>query len=116
MLTRKDLAATALTIGIVLVFAATHGSWAVPLVGDSHRWAAAAIFLLGSLNCGLGSPSDRPDNLFPFLGIMAFVLAAFAVATASLLSLSLLVGDLVFMWAVATFRHARVGHRRPAAA
>jgi len=39
-------------------------------------------------------------------------LAATAVtlaATASLTPLSLLVGDLVLMWAVATFRHARRG-------
>jgi len=107
MLTRKDLAATAVTAGVVLVFAATHEHWAVPLVGDSHRWATATIFMLGSLNCGFGSPSGPPGRLFPLLGILAFVLAAIAITTASLTPLSLLVGDLVLMWAVASFRHAR---------
>src|SRR5919201_3037087 len=61
--TRKDGAATALTALAVLVFVATHEGWSVPLVGDSHRWAAGAIFLLGSLTCGLGSPrKDGADE------------------------------------------------------
>jgi hypothetical protein len=44
---RKDLAATALTILVVLAFAATHEGWNVALIGDNHRWAAAVIFVLG---------------------------------------------------------------------
>jgi hypothetical protein len=111
MLTRKDLAATAVTLALVLAFAATHEHWAVPLIGDSHRRATGAILLLGTLNCGLGSRSAPPGHLFPLLGMLAFVLAAFAIVTASLTPLSLLVGDLVLMWAVATFRHARRGSR-----
>jgi hypothetical protein len=111
MLTRKDLAATAVTLAVVLAFAATHEHWAVPLIGDSHRWATGAILLLGSLNCGLGSRSAPAGNLLPVLGMLAFVLALLAIATASLTPLSLLVGDLVLMWAVATFRHARRGSR-----
>ena len=53
--TRKDVAATALTALVVLVFIATHEGWDVPLIGDSHRWAAAAITLIGAVTCGLGS-------------------------------------------------------------
>ena len=32
----------------VLVFAATHEGWNVWLIGDSHRWAAGAILVLGA--------------------------------------------------------------------
>jgi hypothetical protein len=106
-LTRKDGAATALTALAVLVFLATHESWTVPLVGDSHRWAAGAIFLLGSLTCGLGSPGkDRATKLLVILGVAALVLAVLAVATGSLTPLSLLVVDMVALWAVSTLRHA----------
>ena len=79
----------------------------MPLVGDSHRWAAGAIFLLGSLTCGLGSPGkDRATKLLMVLGVAALVLAVLAVATGSLTPLSLLVVDMVALWAVSTLRHA----------
>jgi hypothetical protein len=107
-LTRKDAAAAALTALAVLVFLATHEGWAVPLVGDSHRWAAGAISLLGCLTCGLGSPGkDRASRLLALLGVAALVLAVLAVATGSLTPLSLLVGDMVALWAISTVRHAR---------
>jgi hypothetical protein len=106
-LTRKDSAATALTALAVLVFLATHEAWGVPLVGNSHRWAAGAIFLLGSLTCGLGSPGkDRATKLLVILGVAALVLAVLAVATGSLTPLSLLLVDMVALWAVSTLRHA----------
>jgi hypothetical protein len=107
-LTRKDAAAAALTALAVLVFLATHEGWSVPLVGDSHRWAAGAIFLLGSLTCGLGSPDkDRATKLLAILGVTALALAVLAVATGSLTLLSLLVVDMVALWAVSTLRHTR---------
>jgi hypothetical protein len=106
-LTRKDVAAAALTALAVLVFLATHEGWGVPLVGDSHRWAAGAIFLLGSTTCGLGSPGkDTATKVLAILGAAALVLAVLAVATGSLTPLSLLVADMVALWAVATLRHA----------
>jgi hypothetical protein len=114
-LTRKDVAAAALTALAVLVFLATHEGWGVPLVGDSHRWAAGAIFLLGSMTCGLGSPGkDAAAKLLAILGVAALVLAVLAVATGSLTPLSLLVVDMVALWAVATLRHA-AGARAAAA-
>ena len=107
-LTRKDAAAAALTTLAVLVFLATHEGWGVPLFGDSHRWAAGAIFFLGSMTCGLGSPSkDAATKLLTILGITAFMLAVVALATGSLTPLSLLVVDMVTLWAVATLRHLR---------
>ena len=45
-LTRKDAVATGLAALAVFVFLATHEAWNVPLVGDSHRWAAAVIMAL----------------------------------------------------------------------
>jgi len=64
-LTRKDAAAAALTALAVLAFLATHEGWGVPLVGDSHRWAAGAILLLGSMTCGLGVLALATGSLTP---------------------------------------------------
>jgi hypothetical protein len=107
-LTRKDAAATALTSLVVLVFVATYQSWGVPLVGDSHRWAAGAIVLLGAATCALGSPARMgSSNLPALLGTLALVLSVTAVATGSFTALSLLVADSVALWAVSTVRHVR---------
>jgi hypothetical protein len=54
-LTRKDAIATGLTGLAVFVFLATHEAWNVPLVGDSHRWAAAVIMALGIGACSVGA-------------------------------------------------------------
>src|SRR5438034_4339420 len=65
-LTRKDAAAAALTALAVLAFLATHEGWGVPLVGDSHRWAAGAILLLGSMRRAAGESrgsARRRDRL-----------------------------------------------------
>jgi hypothetical protein len=114
-LTRKDLTATLLTTLAVLTFFATHEGWNVWLIGDSHRWAAGAIMVLGSMTCGLGSPSrGRATKLLAVLGIAALVLAVLAIATGSLTPLSLLVVDIVVLWAVSTFRHAWPASHRPA--
>jgi hypothetical protein len=105
-LTRKDLAATVFTALAVLVYAATHEGWGVPLVGDSHRWATGAIVLLGMLTCGQGTMTKgRTTAFLAALGVLAFVLAVIAFVTASLTPLSLLVADIVVLWAVATVRH-----------
>jgi hypothetical protein len=116
-LTQKDLAATVLTALIVLVFLATHEGWNVWLVGDSRRWAAGAIFLIGTMTCGLGSHSKgRMTKMLATLGVTAFVLAVLAIATGSLTPLALLVLDIVVLWAISTFRHARPQPHTPAAA
>jgi hypothetical protein len=60
----KDVVATGLTALAVLVFLATHESWGVWLIGDSRRWAAAAITLLGVTTCGLGSPGKGKATKF----------------------------------------------------
>ena len=116
-LTRKDAAATALTVLAVLAFAATHEGWGVPLVGDSHRWAAGAIGLLGALTCGQGKPGEKGPltRLLALLGVVALALLVVALVTGSLTALSLLTADVVVLWAVATLRHA-LGTHAPAPA
>jgi hypothetical protein len=113
-LTRKDIVAAALTALAVLVFVATHEGWNLWLVGDSHRWAAGAIFLLGAITCGQGSP-DRgiASKACAGLGILALALAITALLTGSLTPLSLLVADIVVLWAVATLRHVYEPAVRP---
>ena len=107
-LTRKDVEATALTILVLLVFLATHESWGVWLVGDSHRWAAGAIALLGIATCSLGSPGrGTQTKALAVLGVVAFVLAVLAIVSGSLTLLSLLVVDFVVLWAAATLGHVR---------
>jgi hypothetical protein len=117
-LTLRDAAATVLTALIVLVFAATHESWGVPLVGDSRRWAAGAILLLGVVTCSVdgAAVSDRytPGSgrgrvagtaVLTLLGTAALALAVSALVTASLAVLSLLVAVDVALWAGATAGH-----------
>jgi hypothetical protein len=116
-LTRKDAVATALTALAVLAFIATHHGWGVPLIGDSHRWGAGAVTLLGVLTCGQGSATaGRAMWPFALLGTLALVLAAVAIATGSLTPLSLLVADIVLLWALSTVRHARGVPRKAIAA
>jgi hypothetical protein len=120
-LTRKDALATALTALVLLVFLATHQGWDVPLVGDSHRWAAATILVLGALGCAQGRAGEemqaRTSGRVTFLaalGVAALVLGVIAVVTGSLTALSLLVVAIVLLWAIATARHARAHTLAPA--
>ncbi len=115
MLSRKDLAATVLTALAVLTYLATHEGWNLWLVGDSHRWAAGAIFALGVLTCALGSPGKGVGTkLLATLGVLALSLGALALATGSLTPLSLLVVDIVLLWAASTLRHFGHGSPHPA--
>jgi hypothetical protein len=112
----KDVAATGLTALSVLVFLATHEGWNVWLVGDSRRWAAAVIAFLGIATCGLGDPAkDKSTKFLGMLGMLALALAVLALATGSLTPLSLLVVDIVLLWALSTLRHLLAVGRKPLA-
>jgi hypothetical protein len=114
-LDRKDLAATGLTALAVSTFAATHQGWDVWLVGDSRRWAAVVISVIGLVACGLGSPGkDAATLILVALGTAAGVLAAVAIVTGSLTALSLLTLDIVVLWAASLARHAHHGRAQPA--
>jgi hypothetical protein len=111
---RKDLAATGLTALAVATFAATHQGWNVWLVGDSRRWAAVAISVIGVVTCGLGSPGkDAATWILVALGTAAGVLAAVAIVTGSLTALSFLTLDIVVLWAASLVRHAARGRVQP---
>jgi hypothetical protein len=106
-LTRKDGAATLLTALAVLVFFAAHESWNVPLVGDSVRWAAAAILVLGMVTCALGERrSDAASRIMGAIGVAALAFAVLALVTGSLTWLSLLTAAFVLLWLASTVRHA----------
>lgn len=106
-LTRKDLSAALLTVLVVLTFAATHEGWSVPLVGDSRRWAAGAILLLGMGACGMGSRmSLRAVVPFALVGMLALCFGVLALWTGSLTALSLLVACIVVLFVMSTVRHA----------
>lgn len=114
---RRDLVATVLTALAVLVFAASHEGWSVWLVGDSHRWAAAAILLLGIGACAQGETTDTSttSRVLAVLGGVALVLAVLTIVTASLTALSLLTAAVVVLWVVSTLRHrVHLHHRVPA--
>lgn len=103
----KDLVAGGLTVLVVLTFLATHEGWNVALVGDSHRWAAGVITLLGIAACALAGPShgDAGERLLAAFGTLALALAVLAVASGSLTVLSLLVLDIVLLWGASTLEH-----------
>lgn len=112
----KDAAATATTALVVALFAASHEGRAVPLVGSSHRWAAAAIFVVGAGTCGLGDSTGGASRLFAALGIAALALCVITIATGSLTALSLQVAVTVGMWGIATSRRVIAGRGRPSTA
>jgi hypothetical protein len=113
-LKRKDAVATGLTGLAVLAYVATRQAWNVWLIGDSHRWAAAVIMGLGIATCSVGARRVN-SLLFGVLGGAAFVFGVLALLTGSLTPLSLLVADMVVMWALTTFRHAHNPSGRPIA-
>lgn len=104
-LTRRDLSATVSTALAVLVFAAAHEGWSVPLVGDSYRWAAAAIFVLGMSACAQGNPLERANPFLVSLGVAALALTIATLISGSLTLLSLLTADTVLLWALSTVGH-----------
>jgi len=113
MTIRKDIAATVFTGLAVLAFAATHEGWNVPLIGDSHRWAAGAIVLLGIFACSQGTQrSGTTAAILGTLGGLALILGVWAIITGSLTALSLLVADIVLLWLASTIGHVlHAGHR-----
>ena len=110
----EGLSATLLTALVVLTYVATREGWGVPLVGSSHRWATGAILLVGSATCGLGSKATGTAMaLFALLGSLVLALAVLALWTGDLTPLSLLVADIVALWALSTMRHAAHPPGRP---
>ena len=112
-LDRNDRMVTGLAILVVGVFLATWQGWGVPLIGDSHRWAAVVILALALLAGALEAPgSEPPANVLAGLVIVAFLLGVIALASGSLAALVLLVAAILALVAVDTARHTRQARSR----
>jgi hypothetical protein len=111
---RKDGTVVGLTLLVGGVFVATHEGWGVPLVGESHRWAAVIILMLALVGGALSAPGSEPRSyLLASLLVAAFLFAVLALATASLTPLSLLVIVVLALIVTSIARHLRGGRARP---
>jgi hypothetical protein len=99
----EDVAATLLATATVMGFTATHQYWDVWLIGDSRRWAAGLLALLGVAMFGL-AVRHIGMILFAVLGCAAVCFTGFALWTASLTPLSLLAATIILVWAPAVLR------------
>jgi hypothetical protein len=99
----EDVVATLLATAAVLAFTSTHQSWNVWLIGDSRRWTAGLLALIGVAMFGLAARHIGPA-LLVLLGIAAVVFAGLALWTASLTTLSLLAATVILVWAAAVVR------------
>lgn len=118
-LNARDLTATALTGLAGLVFAATHRGWDVALVGDSRRWAATVILLLGITACAVGARIERREEMpvvLAGLGVAALAFCVATIVTGSLTTLSLAAIAFGVLWMATTIRHAASAPRHHAAA
>ena len=112
-LDRKDRLVSGLAILIAGAFLTNYEGWGVPLIGDSRRWAAVAILLLGLAAGTLSSPGADPRSyaLATFV-LAAFLFAVLALATASVVPLALLVVAILALIVTSTGRHVRHGRGR----
>jgi len=96
----EQVAATLLMAATVLGFTATHERWDVSLIGDSRRWAAALLSVLG---VAMLAVTARHIGVLRagMLGVAAAALAIAAFATASLTPLAMLAWVIVLMWVAA---------------
>jgi hypothetical protein len=108
----EDVTATLLAAATVMGFTATHEYWNVWLIGDSRRWTAGLLALLGIAMFGLVA-RHIGMTLLVVLGCAALCFAGFAFWTASLTALSLLAATIILVWALAVLRDLLEVPRRP---
>jgi hypothetical protein len=103
---RTDRKVLGLAILIVGVFIMALADWGVPLIGNSNRWAATVIIVLGLAAAVLISPgSESRSYVLAGLVVVAFLAAVLVFATASTGALALLVVALLALIATSTARH-----------
>jgi hypothetical protein len=110
----EDVVGAIVIAATVLGYAATHEQWNVWLIGDSRRWTAGLLSVLGIAVFALAS-RHVPGSVLGLLLIASVVFAVIAFWTASLTSLSFLAATIVVVWAVAVFRDLLVVPRKPIA-
>lgn len=108
-LTWRDGAATALVAAIVIPYAGYLTRGSVPFVHEVRAMSAAGL-MLGLLACGLGardtlgtSPVMRVART---VGGVSLVLGLLALITANGSVLAAFMSTIVFLWTLATLRHA----------
>jgi hypothetical protein len=107
---RKDMATTLATSLAVLVYATTHEGWDVWLIGDDHRWAAAAIVLLALVPFVLLRSAGA---MYLRLAVLAVFFAVLAFMTGELTALSLLVTTIVVLLFISAVREVWHTTHRP---
>ena len=110
----EDVLSTLVIAATVLGYAATHEQWNLWLIGDSRRWTAGLLSVLGIAVFALASRHVSSFILGPLL-LLGVVLAVIAFWTASLTSLSFLAATIVAVWAIAVFRDLFVVPHQPIA-
>jgi hypothetical protein len=115
VLTRKDLAGTAVAVLVVLVYAANvqQDWWYL----GSNRWAAVTMAAIAAVGCPLGARLEEGKPSVPFvvlglLGVAALALAIVAIVSAAQWALLALAIVVVVLWAGTTVRHALTPPRR----
>ena len=96
----------------MLGFTATHEYWDVWLIGDSRRWTAGLLALIGLAMFGLVA-RHIGRILLAVLGCAAVCFAVLAFVTASLTPLSLLAATIILSWALAVGRDIFEVPRKP---
>ncbi len=114
VLTRKDLAGTAVASVVVLTYVANVQDW---WYLGSNRWAAVTMTAIAAIGCPLGARIDEGKPSVPFLalgllGVAALALAVVAIVSAAQWALLALTIVVVVLWAGTTFRHALTPPRR----
>jgi hypothetical protein len=99
----EDVVGTIVIAATVLGYVATHEQWNVWLIGDSRRWTAGLLSVLGIAIFALASRHVSGFVLGSLL-LIGTVFAVIAFWTASLTPLSLLATTIVVVWAIAVFR------------
>jgi hypothetical protein len=111
-LTRHNAISTMLATLSVLAALTSQQAWGAPLIGGSHRWAAAAIVALVAAAYLLGEPLEGwHEPVVASLGIVALALGILALATGSLVFLWMLVATIIAIRVGLTVHHARHGGR-----
>jgi hypothetical protein len=113
-LTWRDGATTLLAVLVGLVYAAYLLSWSWPVV-DGVRGATLVTGVIGLGMCILGGSGTAIPTTSAFtplagtLGGVAMVLVIIGLITAWPVVLAFLAADTLFLWAIATVRHAASG-------
>jgi len=99
----EEVAATLLMAAAVMGFTATHEGWDVWLIGDSRRWTAGLLSVLGVAMFAFVA-RHIGTTLAVVLACAAVCFAGVAFWTASLTPLSLLAATIILVWALAVLR------------